>query len=574
MAEPYLLGPYAIRPHPKAPLFDDPESASKAFSKILEEVSKGSGDLGKEAFSLIRQASYVSLWFFLRFVLGHSGPYDRLDDAVSVDMCNVRQSDAWEAPGAMAAAFIPRSFYKSTVFTHGGATWDLLRDPDERIVIVNAIYDKAVEFLKVIEANFTNNPLFRYLFPEYCAFTSKAGQVSDKALVLPNRTKSNVEPSVKPLGVSGAAEGGHFTRIALDDLVGLDSLGQDRGANANMEVAKKWMGTNLSALRDGRASKVGLVATRYAIDDCYQRVYDGCRSVTGWTKGDLQPKAGGQWDVYWRLVEEDGVYLRPDVMDKEGLDELVREDFWAAMTQWYNSPFKAGLAEFSGLEPRRCVLAFKGGEWVIERPSDNFSEALPDLRLADCDVVMSIDPAATDRGISAKTCRTSVGVWATDSDDNKYRVASRVGFFSQHQTVDAVFELHRTLNGCVNRTIVEVNAYQKVLKEYLDREQEERGVWLHCVGVNARGDKKARIRVCFGTYLVKGKIFADVRSDRELREELRLFPMSESRLDVLDESEKGIVYGRRPDSPEDRERRRLREWERAEEGARESAFGY
>ena len=545
------------------------------FAQIVGEATSANFNPNREAYDLIRQTGLVSLWFFLSCVCSAAGPYDRLGDALSIDMCNTRQSDEWEGEGAMAAAFIPRNMYKSTIFDHGGNTWDLLREPNERIAVVNAIFDKAVEFMQIIQSNFTNNGLMRYFYPQHCDFSGKMGSLTAKGLVMPNRTKNFVEPSVKPLGVSGAAEGGHYTRICLDDLVGLDALNASRSGNMNMEQAKKWLGTNLDALKSDQTARVGVVATRYAVDDCYQRIYDSCRSVRGYTEGDLQPVVGGEWNVYWRLVEENGVYIRPTVMNKEKLDRLMVDDPWAAMTQWYNSPYKTGLAEFALAQVRECRLVSKDGGWYIVKLGDNDGKDEDRVvSLADCDVAMSIDPAATDKGISAKTCRTSIGVWATDANDNKYRIWSRVGFFNQHQTIDHVFEGHRVFKGFLPKTIVETNAYQKVLKEYLDREQFERGVYIGCQGVNATGDKKARIRVAFGTYLAKERLWATAEAGRELREELRVFPMSESKMDVMDESEKGMTYTHQPENPQTREERMRMEEEEMSQYGTMGAFGY
>ena len=572
---PYFIGPFAIRPHPLAPLYNDPEEARKTFHQIISEIQSPNFNPNKEAFSLIRQTGFVSLWFSLRFICAHAGPYERLDDALSIDMCNTRQSDEWEADGSMAAAFIPRNMYKSTIFDHGGATWDLQRNPNERIVIVNGIAEKAEEFMNIVQSNFSQNELMKFLYPEWCAFSSKSGQLSSKGLIMPNRSKNYVEPSVKALGVGGKAEGGHYTRIILDDLVGLDDLNAQRSGNMNMEQAKKWLGTNLDALKSDQNAKVGVVATRYAVDDCYQRIYDSCKSVRGYTEGDLQPSPTGEWNVYYRLVEENGVFIRPSVMNKEKLDRLMIDDPWAAMTQWYNSPFKTGLAEFAEVQVPECKLVFDDDKWYIVKVGDNFGDPKDRVvPLNECDVVMSIDPAATEKGISAKTCRTSIGVWACDEHDNKYRIWSRVGFFSQHQTIDYVFEGHRLLRGYIRNTIVEVNAYQKVLKEYLDREQYERGIYIGCQGVQAAGDKKARIRVALGTYIAKGRLWATAEAGREFRQELKIFPMSENKVDCLDESEKGITYTRQPQSRQDREEERYREEVREIEMQEQGAFGY
>jgi hypothetical protein len=571
MPDSYLLGPFAIRPHPLAPLYDDIEEASKVFSQVVNEIRSDNFNPNREAFNLIRQTALVSLWFYLSCLASFNGPFDRLNDALSIDMCNVRQSDEWERAGAYAAAFISRGFFKTTVFTTGGCGWDLLRDPDERIIIVNATFDKAVSFNQTIANMFSPGSLVAFFFPAHCAFTSKKGQMTDKGLILPNRSKKFVEPSILPAGVGAASEGGHFGRIHLDDLVGLDDLQQSRASSAAMETAKRWMGTNLNALRDGERSKTGVIATRYAIDDCYQITYDSCKSIRGWTKGDLQPVVGGKWDIYWRRVEEDGVYLRPDVMSKETLEELVKNDFWSAMTQYYNEPFKTGLAEFVEYTVGECRLIFDKGEWWILRVGDNFNPQ-PAVRLGDCDVVMTIDPAATDSGISAKSCRSSIGIWACDSDDYKYRIWSRVGFFSIHKLIDCIFEGNRVFRGYVRATIIENNAFQKVLKPLVDAEQVQRNVYVHAIGMPAQGDKKARIRTAIGMYLAKNRIWVTNQAGKEFREELKMFPMSDTRLDVLDESEKGIVYSHRPES----EDRRLEREEEEEERAAEitNPFGY
>ena len=61
---------------------------------------------------------------------------------------------------------------------------------------------------------------------------------------------------------------------------------------------------------------------------------------------------------------------------------------------------------------------------------------------------------------------------------------------------------------------------------------------------------------------------------KQKREELRIFPMSNSKMDVLDESEKGITYSRRPESIEDREIRLIEEEERMYDQGVMSASGY
>lgn len=553
----YMLGPYRISPHPDAPLYDDPTTAATALSSAVEALRGGSSE---EAYEVIRQTALVSLYFFINAILNPSGPYMALDDSLALDQCNFRQSDEAMAPGSMAATFMPRGFSKSRVNTHGAITWELVRDPDINAVIVNAIWDKALEFLHQVQRNFDSNPMMRRFFPKHIP-GKQGGQVTDKLLILPNKTSTTVEPSCRVLGLTGAAEGGHYDLISVDDLVGLDALDSQRQSSATMETAKKWFRTNQNALRKTRESRVFVAATRYAVDDCYQDIYSSCRSVTGWTKGDLQPAPDGVWSVYYRLVEEDGYWLRPSVMDKVGFTKLLKDDFWAAMTQYMNAPTKAGIAEFTDAEVRECKLVWdeEHAEFWIAKILDNFDEGVePQVRLGSCDVLMTTDLAATDRGMNARTCRTSIGVWAVDSKRNYYRIWHRVGFFSFPQSMDYVFEGHRLFRGLIRGTIIEANAFQKVVKPILEQEQLRRGEYVNPIAVQAQGDKKARIRAAWAPKLMRRQVWASQECMKEVLEELKLFPMSDNRVDLLDESEKAFVYLSAPETSEERERR---EWE-------------
>lgn len=572
--ESYFVGPYRITPHPHAKHFDDPKDAALYFPQVVSELLSSSGT-NREGARLIRELSLVSLYFFINGILKVAGPYEALDDSLSLDMCNFRSGPLCEAGGSHAAIFMPRGFSKSRVNTHAGTTWDLVRNPNERCLIVNAIDGKAHEFLHQVQRNFDANPAMAQFFPDYVP-GKQGGQVTDKVLILPNRKGTAVEPSCKALGLTGAAEGGHYSLITMDDLVGLDSLDQNRQSTSQMGTAKKWFNTNKSALRMTKESRSLVVATRYAMDDCYADIYQSCKSVTGWDKGDLQPSLTGTWDIYYRLVEEDGVYLRPDVMDEKTLTQLMKDDFWAAMTQYYNSPVKAGLAEFAEMELKPCSLLADdadGSLWIRRDDPNALEGEEMQVRLDSCDCVCVTDLAATYTNMSAKTCRSAIEVWAKDSHDKKYILWSRVGFFSIFQCMDYMFEAGRLFRGHIRATIIEADAFQKIMKPILQREQEKRGVYINPLAVNAKGDKKARIRSSWGVSLTRGEVYCVESASKPFIEELRLFPMSENKLDTLDAGEKALTYLQRPESSEERESR-IYEEESSTYGSRLDAVGY
>jgi hypothetical protein len=576
--KPYYIGPYLISPHPNAPHFQDAEEASKIFNQIVNEMGSANFNPNKEASSLMRELGFVSLFYFINGFLMPYGPYQALDDSLSLDMCNFRQSEYCLQDGARAACFMPRGFSKSRVFTHGGGTWDLLRDPDEQMLIVNAIYNKAEEFIHIIERNFDSNDLIKQFYPDYVPGIN-GGSVNKDYMVLPNRTRNLAAPSLKCFGMTGAAEGGHFSTIHVDDLVGLDSIdARSFQINAVMETSKRWFHTNMEALRLTLQSREIVTATRYALDDCYEDIYASPRSVTGWQEGDLQPIPGGRWDIYYRLVEENGIYLRPEVMDKEQLDRLLATDPWTAQNQYYNSPGKSGLAEFAQFSIGEAQL-FRDRihhDFIIRKGVDNFSDEIieDDIRLRDCDVLMSTDIAATAKGINAKTCRTSIGVWAFSPSGDYFRIWSKVGFFTVPQTVDFIFQGYELFEGKIRGVAVEMDGPQKMVKDFLEKEMLEKGKYLPLVDAYAGGDKTARIRLGWGPKLVRSKVYAVTGADAELRGELKLFPMSEKKVDVLDESEKAFRFLTRPETREERVEREQEERAREDARWRLGAVGY
>jgi hypothetical protein len=161
-----------IVPHPNAPLFTN-ESAPILLEHLAQEASSSDMQMTPELRELLREAGYVSLWFFLKYIAGYSGPFDLLNDDLHVEMCNFRQDLL--KPGSRGALFLPRGHYKSTIVTEGATAWELLRAPWMRIRITNAIAEKAQDFLKSVKAIFEANDLVRALYPEYVPQRSQEG---------------------------------------------------------------------------------------------------------------------------------------------------------------------------------------------------------------------------------------------------------------------------------------------------------------------------------------------------------------------------------------------------------------
>jgi len=575
---------FAIRAHPEAPDFPSFEVSQKRIVDLFADLSSEHPTLSaRSTLDMMRQAGLVNLWFFLKVIAGAFGPYSELDDELNLDMCNWRQSDSCMAPGARFMALMPRGFRKSTVFSHGANTWEITRFSEHRIRVVNAVISRAEGFKSLSQRTIDSNALYAALYgpgwamPDGSPIASrvpgeKSKNWNEETLVMPNRKKFAAEPSIKAAGVTGSGEGDHHTLINIDDPIGLDSVDWQYQATVMMENAKKWMNTNLSALLIfPKRDRIGIVGTRYANDDCYEAFTKDAKEIVGVADEDMTPIPGGSWSIYYRLVQEEGQMIAPDIIDA---DQLAKMDAWTAALQYWNKPNKSGINEFSKYTIKPCRL-YRDSKTNLTLISfrDELTDEVKTLNAASLVGVISTDAAATDKGVSVLTCRTSVAVHFMDDYNRDFRVWSKVGYLSMDQVFDAIFEAWNAFPGLIEASLFETNAMQKGLYQLLQKEQEKRKIFINLQEAPAKGDKLARIRAVVGWFLAQGLIYAVPEASIELRQEKDSFPSKH--VDVLDETEKALSYLRRPANVEEIAMQEEAENERLMEAVEiDSAFGY
>jgi hypothetical protein len=571
---------FDICPHEDAPLFSDFEKGQTIIRQLITEVQSKRMVQSNELRSYLRQLSLVSLWFCLKFVAGFSGPYDKLNTEIHLEMANWRQSDSCMRPGARGAGFVPRSFYKSTIWGHGACIWEIIRFPNIRIRYESNKFEKAAEFLGNVKDCFENNEMMHWLFPETMIPKGYAmtGKWASDRIIIPSRTRHFTEATMVVGSAQGASEGGHCNLYVADDDVGQDDLDAQGSSGVDMYRKKRrYINNKTSLLDEPKIDRDIVLGTRYATDDMYEIMVNDAYEFIGYKVPEFTVKPDGEWSVYNRLAEEDGVYIYPEKIDQKALQKAMEEDMWYAMTQLMNYPQKTGLAEFTETKPRFATLEYleEYNDWVIRYEADtNFDEVSDVVFLKDCDVVMSVDPAGTDRGISAKTSRTSIGVWAHDSSDRVTRIFSRVGYFSTNKMFDFMFEAGKLFEGYIRESIVEANATQKQLVGQLIEEQYERAIYINPQPKAVTVDKVVRIRNTVGLKLAKGQLYLAHGCSKEFLEEHMVFPMSQYRMDTLDESAKGISGSYRPLSKADTAQREEHEAEQRALVDDDNVFGY
>ena len=107
----------------------------------------------------------------------------------------------------------PRGHGKSSVAGILFAIWQVVSDPNVRILIVSNTHEQAKVFLREIRTHMEQNPVFRAIFGDL-----RAGKWSDTELLV-RRERIAKEATVTAAGANGLVVGRHFDVIIADDIV-------------------------------------------------------------------------------------------------------------------------------------------------------------------------------------------------------------------------------------------------------------------------------------------------------------------------------------------------------------------
>lgn len=538
-------------PHPDAPIFSRPD-ASLVLSQVLSEVESGNFPANETFLKLMAQGGLVSLWFFLKVIAAYSGPYDRINTRLHLDMANFRQKAV--IPGSRRAMFIPRSSLKSTICTHGAAAWSLTRNPDDRIAIFSGVYDRAQQFFHSAQRIIDSNELYAACYPQNVPKGGQGTRWNDSEAVMPNRSRFMPEPSLFAMTAGGSTQGVHVDEALIDDIVGDDELDANRGATADMYKKKNWFDDNQrTLLQSPERSRIVLAATRYSIDDPYEFVMRHAHSHEGWwdpIEEEYPVDPEGEWNVYYRQARELDDSIFPEQYSVEWLSRLAKEKPATYQLHYENNPVSINSVEFAMYRPQGFDLVYdKSRGWDIS--INNTGEVVP---LRYCDIVMAIDPAGSEKMASIKTSRSSVVLLARDPKDRHYVLQVRAGYVPTTTWFDWAFSLKDQFSEILRGTFVEQQAGFRSLTSIIRSEESRRRSWLNYLPVNALGDKIVTIRNLIQPLLEKGLLYINNECRDLVDEELRTFPASIKR-DILDAMKIAIKMSIRPDEEYDADER-------------------
>lgn len=238
-------------------------------------ISKRNVKLLSTQAQIDRRACQQSLYYLCKEVLG----YKDMVPHVHADICHFATDERY---GRFRQATVPRSHFKTWVYTIGKSIWLTLPDEDElykkifpykgancRTLIASNVIDNAAKMVNKIKREWETNERLKAAFPELVPTYNKTRWSDHCAEV--NRTIAAQEGTYTAVGVGGSVISQHFDHIIEDDLIYAnkdDFTGEELMPNQeDIDNAIGWHKLAFSLLADPQTGCMDNVGTRWAPHD-------------------------------------------------------------------------------------------------------------------------------------------------------------------------------------------------------------------------------------------------------------------------------------------------------------------
>ncbi len=267
------------------------------------------------------------------------------------EVAEVHERMAGAARRERSLTLAPRGFGKSTLLSVTRCIFEIVRNPDVRILLVSATRAQAEAFVREIRGHLERNPIFRALFGDLVG-----PKWTDRELIVNFRRRIAKEPTVFAIGVGGALVSRHFDVIICDDIVDEENARTE----FRREKLRTWFyKTLLPCLEpDGR---MGIVGTRYHYRDLYGHLIE-----TGFA-----PEV-----TIIRAIDADGKSPWPEKFSVKRLEQIRREAGAVIFNAQYQNDtdamkgavFKDKWLRFYDVAPQR-LRVFQGVDLSIAQHS-------------------------------------------------------------------------------------------------------------------------------------------------------------------------------------------------------------
>lgn len=201
---------------------------------------------------VLREKCKTDLRFLAKDICGMAAWEDSLHNDLAAFL---------EQPVDKKLILVPRGHLKSSLITVVWAIQQMLRNPNIRILITNAVWDTARLFLREIAGLITDKSLLSDIFGKFDGPKSKFTQ---DEITISQRTIGTIkEATITTAGIERALTGGHYDIILADDLV------EENNINTKEQIHKviRFYENSLDLLDPG--GQMIIVGTRWSIGDLY-----------------------------------------------------------------------------------------------------------------------------------------------------------------------------------------------------------------------------------------------------------------------------------------------------------------
>lgn len=457
--------------------------------------------------ALIYQLAKEQLFIFNMFVLEVEKDKMPLGE-FHHQLCNFVQDNKHKKK----LILIPRGHLKSTLITIGYSTQQIINNPNVRILILNATWQLAVDFLTEIKNNLTKNEKLIELYGELAQNPTEWAQ--DRITI--QRSASNIKgPTVWASGIDGNLTGSHPDLIIMDDVVSRDNT----QTIEQIEKVKLRYKDALDLLEPG--GQLIVIGTRYTYADFYSWILDPDEGIK--QSYDIMIKRAYEGDL---KNPETFSALWPAKFNQKELKTRLREKgSYEFNAQYMNDPVTEETANF------------KRGDFQYYNPED--------YRGAKWQTIMTIDPALS---LKKEADFTAMGVFSVDQFTNIFVRDLTRGHWKPSQIIDMMFYVYELYHP--TSIVLETVAYQKALAYSLQDEMRRRGKFLPIIEQNYHEKSKVeRIKGLQPLYQNK-KVFhrKELSLNNYLEEELLKFPYGR-RDDLIDCFSMGLDYFVAPARP-------------------------
>jgi predicted phage terminase large subunit-like protein len=437
-------------------------------------------------------------------------------------------------PSRFKLLLIPRGHYKTSLATISRVTQKVVRDPNQRVLLVNETTDNAENFLSAIEQQFESNRILRTLYSEVIPKNVRATTWNQKNMRLV-RQWNGPEETITAMGMTSALTSRHYTHITVDDPISEEAV-KSPGV---MEDAITRISKFISLMTNPERDTFDLIGTRWALHDVYSF---------------FMKSLGDKLARYVRGAISNGEPIFPELISLATLAQ-AREMYGEYMFSclYMNNPRDVANQDFN-VNDLRFWRWSSDEESVVLYGPDGVMQDIFDI--STLDITVSVDLAVSERITDDKNAIVTVGV---TPKGQAVVLDTWVKRCTPLEVIERLFWLKARYD--VRQFGIESVAYQKAFKYFLRAECERRDTYMNIVELKAipskRGtgnnSKEMRIRG-LQPIAASGRLYI-LPTQHELRNELADFPLGEHD-DCIDALAHQLTMWRGYLSPERMERYR------------------